>query len=146
MTPQERAEKVAACMWANDEASKWVGMKLDRIAPGEAELSLIVEEHHTNGHKICHGGVIFLLADSAFAFACNSYNNNAVAHVVTVTFMSPVKLGAKLTAKARMIQKRGRNGICDVTLVDEDGADVAEFRGHSREIGGHHFDEETTNA
>ena len=146
MTPEERAQKVGEVMWASDSASPWMGMSLDHIEPGAATLSLTVQDHHTNGHKICHGGVMFTLADSAFAFACNSYNRLAVAHVASVTFIAPVKIGAVLTARAKMLQRRGRNGICDVEVSDSAGEIVAQFRGHSREIGGQHFEEETGNA
>lgn len=146
MTPEERALKVGDVMWSADGASQWMGMSLDHVGPGAAALSLTVEDHHTNGHKICHGGVMFTLADSAFAFACNSYNRLAVAHVASVTFIAPVPVGAVLTATAKMLHKRGRNGICDVEITDSAGEIVAQFRGHSREIGGTHFEEETGNA
>jgi acyl-CoA thioesterase len=79
MTPQQRAEQSAALMWANDAASKWLGLSLDAVGPGTATMSFEVQDHHLNGHGICHGGYIFTLADSTFAFACNSYNNLPVA-------------------------------------------------------------------
>ncbi len=145
LSPEERAAKVADLMWARDGASTWIGCQLGPVTPGTAELSLTVQDHHTNGHKICHGGVMFTLADSAFAFACNSYNRLAVAHVASVTFLAPVGVGETLTARARMIHQRGRSGICDVEVTDSKGETIAQFRGHSREIGGQHF-EETDNA
>jgi acyl-CoA thioesterase len=142
VTPQERAEKSAAAMWANDRASKWLGMSLDAIGPGTATLSFEVQDHHLNGHDICHGGYIFTLADSAFAFACNSYNQNVVAQMNVVTFLSPGKAGERLTAVARELSRSGRSGIYDVVVTAPDGREVAQFRGHSRQIAGQHFEED----
>jgi len=141
MTPKERAEKAAATMWANDRASAWVGMELLRVDEGRAELALTVAGHHCNGHDICHGGVIFALADSAFAFACNSRNQSTVAQHNAITFIAPGRLGDRLTAVAREISLAGRSGITDVRVTNQDGQVVAEFRGMSRAIRGQLFDE-----
>lgn len=138
---QEIARKSADAMWANDDASKWLGMTLDDIGPGEAIMSFTVEKHHTNGHDICHGGYIFTLADSAFAFACNSYNRIVVAQQASITFIAPGKLGDRLTAEAREVARYGRSGIYDVRVRDREGRPVAEFRGASRQIDGKHFEE-----
>ncbi len=143
MTPQDRAEKSAACMWENDAASKWLGMTLDAVGPGTATLSFTVQDHHLNGHAICHGGYIFTLADSAFAFACNSYNQITVAQENQITFLSPGKGGERLTATALETAKTGRSGVYDVTVTGEDGRKVALLRGLSRTIQGQHFEEET---
>ncbi|MDJ0824054.1 MAG: hydroxyphenylacetyl-CoA thioesterase PaaI [Rhodobacter sp.] len=143
MTPQERAERSAAAMWASDDASKWVGMSLQRVTPGGAVLALRVEKHHTNGHDICHGGVIFTLADSAFAFACNSYNQVAVAQHNMISFTEPGHLGDDLTATAREVSLRGKSGLYDVRVARGDGTVIAEMRGCSRIIAGQHFEEET---
>ncbi len=141
MTPKERAEKSAAAMWAGDAASKWLGMSLDHVDAGQAVLSFTVAAHHLNGHEICHGGYIFTLADSAFAFACNSYNTLVVAQHNSITYLSPAKLGERLTATAREVSLTGRSGLYDVTITAEDGRVVAEFRGGSRQIKGQHFKE-----
>ena len=142
MTPKERAEESAAMMWAEDNASKWAGIEITHIDEGTATAELTVEAHHCNGHKICHGGVTFLLADSAFAFACNSYNRLAVAQHNTISFMRPGRVGAMLVAEAREVSLAGRSGIYDVTV--RDGASViAEFRGASRLIDGAHFEMES---
>ena len=141
MTAEEIARRSADAMWARDDASKWLGMSLDAIGPGTATTSFAVEKHHTNGHDICHGGYIFTLADSAFAFACNSHNRIAVAQHNTITFVAPGKLGDRLTATAREIAIYGRSGICDVRVTNQDGMLIAEFRGASRTIEGKHFDE-----
>lgn len=141
MTPQERAERSAAAMWAGDAASKWLGMTLDAIGPGTSTMSFVVQDHHLNGHKICHGGYIFTLADSAFAFACNSYNATTVAQENQITFLSPGKPGEKLTAHAVESARTGRSGVYDVTVTGEDGRKVALFRGLSRTVKGQLFDE-----
>lgn len=141
MTPEERAQKSAAAMWANDQASPWLGMQLGQVGPGWAEVTLTVQDHHTNGHGTCHGGVIFSLADTAFAFACNSYNQATVAMHNSISFIAPGRVGQVLTARATEVSRQGRNGIYDVCVKDEDGQVIAEFRGCSRSIKGQNFDE-----
>jgi acyl-CoA thioesterase len=143
MTPEDRAARSAAAMWATDTASKWAGLTLDHVGPGTARMSVTVREDHLNGHGICHGGVIFTLADSAFAFACNSHNAVAVAQHNSISYLSPGRLGETLTAEAREVALTGRSGLTDVTVTGGDGRVVALFRGASRQIGGTHFDEET---
>lgn len=143
MTPQERAERSAAVMWENDAASKWLGMRLDAVGPGTATMSFEVQTHHLNGHYICHGGYIFTLADSTFAFACNSYNQLTVAQENQITYLSPGKSGERLTATATETAKNGRSGVYDVTVTGPDGRKVAVFRGLSRQVLGQHFEEET---
>ena len=142
MTPKQRAEKSAAAMWAGDAASKWFGMTIVEVDEGRAVLRLSVEDHHANGHGICHGGVTYALADSAFAFACNSRNQSTVAQFNTMTYIAPAKLGDTLTAEAKEVSISGRNGIYDVRVTNQDGTRLAEFRGHSRAIRGTLFDEE----
>lgn len=141
MTPQERAQKSASTMWENDSASQRVGMKLVEIGVGSATLTMTIGEEHLNGHKICHGGYVFMLADSAFAFACNSYNQLAVAHQNSITYAAPGKLDDVLTAKAVEVSKSGRSGIYDVTITNQNDEALAHFRGHSRTIKGTHFTE-----
>ena len=141
MTPQERAEKSAEAMWATDSASKWLGMSLDAVGPGTATMSFTVQEHHLNGHRICHGGYIFTLADSAFAFACNSYNQVTVAQTNSITFVSPGQPFEQLTARATEVSRSGRSGVYDITVTGEDGRTVALFRGQSRTLKGQNFKE-----
>lgn len=141
MTPQDRATASARAMWARDTASKGLGMSLDAIAPGAATLSMTVTDAMTNGHKTCHGGFIFTLADSAFAFACNSYNQNAVAQMASVTFLAPAFAGDRLTAEAHEVARSGRSGLYDIRVTNQSGAQIAEFRGHSRTVRGSHFPE-----
>ncbi|MBO9467574.1 hydroxyphenylacetyl-CoA thioesterase PaaI [Tropicibacter sp. R15_0] len=142
MTPQERAEKSAKAMWASDSASQGMGMQIVEIAPGRAVLTMRVRPEHLNGHGICHGGFIFTLADSAFAFACNSYNQVTVAQENQITFLSPGRADEVLTATAIEQDKQGRSGVYDVTVTGEDGRKVALMRGLSRSIKGQHFQEE----
>lgn len=139
MTPQEIAEASAQAMWAGDRASQDLGMRLDRIAPGEATMSMTLTETMSNGHGNCHGGYIFTLADSAFAFACNSYNQMVVAQHCSITYLSPGRIGDRLTATAREVSRRGRSGIYDIAITNQDGVQVAEFRGHSRTVKGTHL-------
>ena len=141
LTAQQRADRCARIMWDNDAASKGLGIVLERVSPGEADVSLIVKARHLNGHHICHGGFIFTLADTAFAFACNTYNQAAVAHQNSITFTHSGRLGAKLTAYAKEISRQGRSGIYDVKVDDDEGVTIAHFRGHSRTIKGTLFDE-----
>ena len=140
MSAEDIAAKGAEAMWARDDASKWLGASLDTVGPGTATMTMTVAKHHTNGHDICHGGYIFTLADSTFAFACNSYNQIAVAASNTITFVAPGKLDDRLTAVAREVARFGRSGIYDVTVTNQDGATIAEFRGNSRVIKGQHFE------
>lgn len=139
MTPQEIAEASAQAMWAGDRASQDLGMRLDRIAPGEATMSMTLTETMSNGHGNCHGGYMFTLADSAFAFACNSYNQMVVAQHCSITYLSPGRIGDRLTATAREVSRRGRSGIYDIAITNQDGVQVAEFRGHSRTVKGTHL-------
>ena len=141
LTPQDIARRAAEAMWSDDRASGWFGMELTGVDAGTATLSLTVAPEHVNGHDICHGGIVFSLADSAFAFACNSRNERSVAFQNTITYLAPARLGDRLTAQAREIRRVGRNGITDVTVTNQDGMAVAEFRGQSRTIGGTLFDD-----
>ena len=141
MTPKERAKKSANVMWSDDNASVWFGMELIDIDEGTSILGLTVLPQHVNGRGICHGGVIFSLADSAFAFACNSRNKSTVAQHNNITYIAPAKLGDRLTATAREISLTGRNGITDVRVTNQNDQIVAEFRGASRAIKGQLFSE-----
>ena len=139
MSAQEMAQACADTMWSNDKASQALGMRIEYIAPSEARLSMVVREDMTNGQAICHGGMIFTLADSAFAFACNGYNQRAVAQQGAITFLAPAFEGDTLSAHAREIVRKGRGGLYDVRISNQDGALIAEFRGHSRTVKGVHL-------
>jgi acyl-CoA thioesterase len=135
LSPDDLARACADAMWKEDDASKGLGMEILQINPGEAVMAMTVKPHMVNGHGIAHGGFIFLLADSAFAFACNSHNERAVAAQCDISFIRPGKLGARLIATAREISRTGRSGIYDVRVTVDDVA-IAELRGHSRTVGG----------
>jgi len=122
-------------MWADDRASQALGMRIIDIAPGRASLDMRVRADMTNGHGIGHGGFTYALADSAFAFACNSHNRRTVAFRCDIHYLAPVREGDLLVAEAVERQRSGRNGIYDVVVRSGDTV-VAEFRGTSREIGG----------
>lgn len=141
MTPKERATKSAEAMWANDQASKWFGMDLVEVDEGRAVLTLTVGDHHCNGHGICHGGVTHALADSAFAFACNSRNVATVGQHTMMSYLAPGKKGDLLTATATEVTVTGRSGIYDVRVTNQDNTLIAEFRGMSRAVGGQNFQE-----
>lgn len=144
MTPQERAEKCAELMFANDAASPGLGMTIVSVTPGAAIMEMPVRANMLNGHGICHGGFIFTLADSAFAFACNSYNQLTVAQQNQITYLTPGNAGEVLRAHASEVSRTGRSGIYDVTVTGEDGRTIALFRGLSRTVKGTHFAEEST--
>ena len=135
LSPEDLARACADAMWKEDDASCGLGMKIVEVAPGRATLSMTVQPHMVNGQRIAHGGFIFTLADSAFAFACNSHNEKAVAAQGNITFIRPGKLGDVLVASAREISRGGRSGIYDVQVKVGDQV-IAEFRGHSRVIPG----------
>ena len=132
------AKACADAMWAKDQASSGLGMQIDKVEQGFAQLSMSIREDMLNGQKIGHGGFIFTLADSAFAFACNTYNQFAVAQHCNVSFLAPVFLDDRLTATAVERNRSGRSGIYDVTVVNQKGETVAEFRGFSRTVKGQH--------
>jgi acyl-CoA thioesterase len=134
--PLEIARATAEAMWATDAASRALGVELEEVAPGSARASLRVTESMLNGHGICHGGLVFLLADTAFAFACNSHGPETVAAGCDIVFVSPARLGDELVAEARERTRFGRNGVYDVTVRRADGSVVAEFRGQSRTTAG----------
>ena len=134
--PQAGADASARAMYAEDGASQALGMRILEVRPGYARLAMKVREDMVNGHKLCHGGLIFTLADSAFAFACNTYNAVTVASAANVEFLLPARLGDELTATAEERSRSKRTGIYDVTVHNSQGECVALFRGRSHEIGG----------
>jgi acyl-CoA thioesterase len=135
MTPDEVARRSAEAMWAEDRASRSLGMVLDAVGPGTATLRMTVRDDMVNGHDIGHGGLTFTLADSAFAFACNSYNRRTVAAGAEVRFRAPTRAGDVLVATAVERERSGRDGTYDVT-VSAGEVVVATFVGHCREVGG----------
>lgn len=132
-TAQARAEQQAASMYAADVASQSLGIEVRDIAPGRATATMVVTDNMVNGHGICHGGYVFLLADTAFAFACNTHGPAVVAAGADVDFLAPVRVGEELVAEGVERIVRGRSGLYDVTVRSGDTV-VAEFRGRSRTV------------
>lgn len=130
----ELARRCAEAMYADDLASQRAGITIEDVAPGQATARMKVGETMINGHAICHGGYVFLLADSAFAFACNTYGTATVAQACDIVFVRPARLGEELVATAVERGRYGRSGIYDVTVTSGEDV-VAEFRGKSRVLG-----------
>jgi acyl-CoA thioesterase len=142
MDAMERARRVGETMFAVDTASKdTMGMELLSCEPGRAVIRMAVQSLHLNGHQICHGGFIFTLADSTFAFACNSYNRNTVAAGASIEFLKPAHAGDVLTCEAVEQVMSGRHGVYDMKVTNQRGEVVAMFRGKSAQIPGTVFPE-----
>ena len=134
MDPQTIAERVGVGMLADDEASRGLGIKIEAMAPGCARMTMTVRPDMLNGFRICHGGFITLLADSAFAFACNSRNELTVAAGIIVDFIAPAREGDLLTAEARELSLAGRTGVYDVKVTNQRGETIALLRGRSHKL------------
>lgn len=134
MDAQAIADHVGRAMLAQDEASRGLGMQVEAMAPGYARMTMTVRTEMLNGFRICHGGYITLLADSCFAFACNSHNALTLAAGITVDFVAPAQLGDELTAEAREVALAGRTGVYDVTVANQRGETVAVLRGRSHRV------------
>lgn len=125
------ARKSAEMMWENDAASRALGIKVEVTGPGRARATFEVRPDMLNGHGVCHGGFLFTLADTAFAFACNTYNKVTLASGASIDFLRPAKLGDTIVAKATEFHRGGRTGFYDVFLKNQHGQDIAAFRGRS---------------
>ncbi|CAG4927616.1 hydroxyphenylacetyl-CoA thioesterase PaaI [Paraburkholderia saeva] len=136
MSPDQLARATAQAMYEADACSRALGLELLEVRPGYASMRMQVRPDFLNGHQICHGGLIFTLADSTFAFACNSYNINTVASGCSIEFLRPVPGGEELTAEAVEQTLSGRNGIYDIRITNRAGETVAMFRGKSAQIRG----------
>lgn len=136
MDPAALAKATADVMWRDDHASKWLGIRVEEVRPGYARLSMTVTKNMVNGHNLCHGGLIFTLADSTFAFACNSHNQRAVAAGASIEFLAPAFLGDVLTAEGVEQALKGRTGVYDMKVSNQNGEVVALFRGKSATIKG----------
>ncbi len=133
---QRLAERVRERMFANDHAARGLGMAVVAIGPGAAELTMTVRQDMINGHDICHGGLVATLADTAFAYACNSYNELTVASGFSIDLVAPARLGDLLTARCREVSKAGRTGVYDVEIGNQRGERIAVFRGRSYTLKG----------
>jgi acyl-CoA thioesterase len=130
------ARVCADAMWAGDATSRELGIQVIAVEPGQAVLGMAVTAAMVNWHNTCHGGFIYLLADTAFGYASNSRNRRMVAQHCSITYLNPAQCGDRLTAHAVERQRAGRSGIYDVAVIREDGTPIAEFRGHARAIEG----------
>lgn len=130
-TPQQVAEASRDTMWRNDRAAKALGIEIEAVGPGSATLSMTVREDMVNGHDLCHGGLVATLADTAFAYACNAYNEVTVASGFDINLVAGGRLGDRLTAVAVEVAKSGRTGVYDVAVRNGRGEAVAAFRGRS---------------
>jgi len=135
-TPQQIAEATRDAMWRDDRASKSLGMEVLAVGPGTATVTMPVREDMLNGHDICHGGLVTTLADSAFAFACNAYNEVTVASGFDVNLLQAARRGDRLTAVAQEVSKSGRTGVYDIVVHNQRGEAVAAFRGRSYTLKG----------
>ena len=133
---QDLATATATAMFARDRAAQALGMTIVRVQPGSALLTMKVRSDMVNGHHICHGGMLFSLADTAFAYACNSYNRNTVASACHIDFLASAKEGEMLEAEAVERSAAGRTGVYDVTIKVVGGKTIALFRGKSYRISG----------
>ena len=136
LSPQDIAERAVRAMFESDAATRGLGIAIDAVAPGYAKLRMTVREDMLNGHRTCHGGFIFSLADSAFAFGCNARNKVTVAQGCEIEYLLPGRCGDVLTAECREQAVVGRSGVYDIRVTNQDGRTVALFRGKSRRIGG----------
>ncbi len=132
----ELAKACADAMYANDAASQGLGIEVVESTPGRAKLTMTVRHEFTNGHEICHGGYIFMFADSAFAYACNNQNRNTVASAASIEFIGPAFTGDRLTAIAHERIRGSKIGVYDVEVFNQDDKLLALFRGDSYEIRG----------
>lgn len=135
-TAQQVAEAVRDAMWGSDRASRMLGMEVVAVGPGRATVTMTVREDMANGHGICHGGLVATLADSAFAFACNAYNEVTVASGFDVNLVAAARVGERLTAEASEVSRSGRTGVYDIRVSGAGGATLAVFRGRSHTMKG----------
>ena len=136
LSPQALAEHVRSGMLANDRATQGLGMRITAMGPGQATLEMVVRADMLNGFDICHGGFITTLGDTAFAYACNSYNEMTVASGLSVDFVAPGRPGDVLVAEAKEVSQAGRTGVYDVTISNQKGEVIALFRGRSYRMKG----------
>ncbi|NKI18648.1 hydroxyphenylacetyl-CoA thioesterase PaaI [Spongiibacter sp. KMU-166] len=135
LSPQTLAERCAEVLMARDQASRHLGMELVSVSPGKAEMKMLVKDYMVQGHGNCHGGYIFTLADTTFAFACNTYDAVSVAQGCNIEYVRPGKLDDTLTAKCAQLSRGKRTGVYDVTIENQDGELIALMRGKSYQVG-----------
>lgn len=140
MTPEKIAQRCAEIMWPDDHAARGLGMTIIAVGPGTATLTMRVRQDMVNGHGTCHGGFIFAVADSTFAYACNSFNHRTVAAGVDINFLAPAHLDDTLTAHGHARHQGGRSGVYDIEVTNQEGRLIAVFRGRAARVKGHFFE------
>jgi acyl-CoA thioesterase len=133
---RQRAERAAAALFGRDRASQALGMRITAVRPGWARVVMRVRADMVNGHGVCHGGMVFALGDSAFAFACNSHNEATVAAAAAIDYLAAAHEGDELTAEAAELWRTRRNGIYEIIISNQRGERIALFRGRSYRIAG----------
>ena len=133
---QSLAERAVAALFERDRASQSLGMRIIEIRPGRVRIAMAVRADMVNGHGLCHGGLVFTLADSAFAFACNSYNESTVAAAASIDYLAAARAGDELTAEAAELWRTRRNGLYEITVTNQRGERIALFRGRSYRVDG----------
>jgi acyl-CoA thioesterase len=133
---QTLAERAVAALFERDRASQALGMRVIEVSPGRVRVTMTVRADMVNGHGLCHGGMVFALADSAFAFACNSYNESTVAAAASIDYLAAARSGDELTAEAAELWRTRRNGLYEITVINQRGERIALFRGRSYRIDG----------
>jgi acyl-CoA thioesterase len=133
---QRQAERATAALFARDRASQALGMRITGVRPGWARVAMLVRADMVNGHGLCHGGIVFALGDSAFAFACNSHNESTVAAAASVDFLAAARAGDELTAEASELWRTRRNGLYEIAISNQRGERIALFRGRSYRLDG----------
>ena len=137
---QSLAERAVTALFERDRASQSLGMRIIEIRPGRARIAMAVRADMVNGHGLCHGGLVFTLADSAFAFACNSYNESTVAAAASIDYLAAARAGDELTAEAAELWRTRRNGLYEITVTNQRGERIGLFRGRSYRIDGRVMD------
>ena len=133
---QSLAERAVAALFERDRASQSLGLRIVEVRPGRVRVAMAVRADMVNGHGLCHGGIVFALGDSAFAFACNSYNESTVAAAASIDFLAAAREGDELTADARELWRTARNGLYEIVVTNQHGERIALFRGRSYRIDG----------
>jgi acyl-CoA thioesterase len=133
---QRQAERATSALFTRDRASQALGMRITGVRPGWARVAMLVRADMVNGHGMCHGGIVFALGDSAFAFACNAYNESTVAAAATIDFLAAARAGDELTAEASELWRSRRNGLYEIVVSNQRGERIALFRGRSYRVDG----------
>lgn len=136
MSPEEIAQRSAELIERDDRASRWLGMTLEEVRPGYARLAMPVAEHMLNAQSVCHGGLVFALADSSFGYACNTHNQRALAASCAIEFLAPAHAGDRLTAEAAEVARSGRSSVYDVRVTNQHRRTIALFRGKAVSVKG----------